>query len=153
MTTILFTCPATRERVHHHIPDDDPLGPKEDAGFRCGECGRVHFVNRDGKVFRAEEAGRADKLATRRAVEGSQPWTTSAAVAMARATTPITVNPVKNLSTPFMAKTFGLCGIRRMSKIVLSSLKPMASERQSKDGVNHGPPVPTITNVGSVDRY
>ena len=54
MASIIFTCPATLEHVQHPIPDDDSLAPKEYVGIRCAECGRIHFVNRDGNVFRAE---------------------------------------------------------------------------------------------------
>ena len=55
MVSILYTCPTVRSKVQHFIADDDPLAPGQYAGIVCAGCGRIHFVNRDGKVFRAQE--------------------------------------------------------------------------------------------------
>jgi hypothetical protein len=52
---ILFTCPNTREHAQHFVPDDDPLSEREYVGFRCQGCSKVHFVDQNGKVFRADE--------------------------------------------------------------------------------------------------
>lgn len=56
MPAILFTCPNTRSKVQHWIPDDDPLGEREHVGVVCEGCSRVHFVDRSGRVFRAAES-------------------------------------------------------------------------------------------------
>ena len=62
MASIIFTCPATREHVQHPLPDGDPLAPKEHVGIRCAECDRIHFVNRDGKVFRADRSQHLERM-------------------------------------------------------------------------------------------
>jgi hypothetical protein len=54
MPPIIFTCPNTREKVQHWLPDDPHVSEDDYEGVVCERCTRFHFVNRKGKVMGAE---------------------------------------------------------------------------------------------------
>jgi hypothetical protein len=57
MPAILFTCPNTRVKVQHWLPDDPGASDDDYAGVVCERCTRVHFVNRKGKVIGSDDNG------------------------------------------------------------------------------------------------
>ena len=50
-TTVLFTCPNTKLKVQHWLPDESKAPDDDYESVICQSCTRVHFVNRKGKVF------------------------------------------------------------------------------------------------------
>jgi hypothetical protein len=53
MDVILFKCPNTEFMVQYSLPIEERESDFE--GIVCPACMRIHFVNRKGKVFGAED--------------------------------------------------------------------------------------------------
>jgi hypothetical protein len=50
MPAILFRYPTSRLRVQQWLPDDNDASERDYEGVVCATCGKIHFVNRLGKV-------------------------------------------------------------------------------------------------------
>jgi uncharacterized OB-fold protein len=66
-TTFSLTCPKTREADEYWADLIDSLKKSQYVGLTCKSCGRIHFVNRDRRLF-AFRAFRRNKVRPRQKV-------------------------------------------------------------------------------------